>query len=74
MESDSAMFAGRTSDSVTTEVFLSAGPFSNASLQSVSNLFEVQAAAVPEPNSLLLLGSGLLALGGYWRRRVAQQK
>jgi PEP-CTERM motif len=67
MESDSAMFAGRDGDSVTTEVFLMAGPFSTASLQSTSNLFDV--AAVPEPSSLLLLGSGFLGLVGCLRKR-----
>lgn len=34
--------------------------------------FELNGAAVPEPNSMLLLGTGALALAAFLRRRVAR--
>ena len=74
LESDGAMFGGVKGDSVTTEAFLAAGPFSTASLQSMSNLFDVEATTTPEPSSVLLLGSGLLIAGCLSRRRRTSGK
>lgn len=68
--SDSANFAVQKSDSVETDVSVSAGPFSNANIDSVSNLFDVEAAQAPEPGSPLLLGSGVIGLSGYLRKRL----
>ena len=68
---DSAFFPGVTSDSVETYVAVNTeGPFSNASVQSVSNLF-----TVPEPSTwaMMLLGFGGLGYAG-WRRGAKQRR
>jgi hypothetical protein len=36
----------------------------------LSSLGEISTSPVPEPSSLLLLGSGFLALGGFARKRL----
>jgi hypothetical protein len=66
-ELDTATFPGVTSDFVTTELDISAGPFSTASIQSTSNLFSV----VPEPSTwaMMLLGFAGLGFAGYRQRQ-----
>ena len=68
-ESDSASFPGRRSDAVETIVDVSAGPFSSASVQSVSNLF-----VVPEPSTWAMMLIGFAGLGyAAWRRAPRNQ-
>jgi hypothetical protein len=65
-ELDTATFPGVASDFVTTELDISAGPFSTASIQSTSNLFSV----VPEPTTwaMMLIGFAGLGWAGYRQR------
>jgi hypothetical protein len=46
------------------------GDFTNLAVDSVSGTVTATAVSTPEPSSLLLLGSGFLALGGFARKRL----
>jgi PEP-CTERM motif len=48
----------------------SLGDFTNLAVDSVSGTVTATAVSTPEPSSLLLLGSGFLALGGFARKRL----
>ena len=64
---DSLTFPGVKSLDVIKDIALT-GATSGARVSVVANAFS-QMPKVPEPASMLLFGSGLLALGGYVRRR-----
>jgi hypothetical protein len=58
-----------TSLSVETEISVSAGPFSSASVMSVSNLFS-QIYSGPEPSTWAMMLIGFAGLGyAGWRQR-----
>lgn len=71
---DFATFPVRTTDSIDSEISVMAGPFSTASVQSMSNLFSV-IYSVPEPSTwaMMIIGFAGMALAGYRasRRGVA---
>ncbi len=68
---DSATFAGVTTINVVEDIKLNGsgalGGIGSAGISALSSTFST--GATPEPSSLLLLGSGIIALGGYRRRR-----
>jgi hypothetical protein len=67
---DSATFAGVTTINVVEDIKLNGGAvggIGGADISGLSSTFST--GATPEPSSLLLLGSGIIALGGYLRRR-----
>ena len=68
--SDTATFAGVSSLTVTKDIAV-AGNGGTGHLSVVNN--EFSSSSVPEPASMLLLGSGLLGLAGYVRRRRASR-
>ncbi len=68
---DSATFTGVTTINVVEDIKLDgSGAFGGSGSADISNVFNTfSTGATPEPSSLLLLGSGILALGGFLRRR-----
>lgn len=66
---DSISFAGVSEVDVQKDVLIDAGTNGSASLSLVTNQFS-EGGAVPEPGSILLFGSGALALVGVLRRKL----
>jgi hypothetical protein len=61
-------FAGVTEVGVEKDILVDAGTNGNASLSLVFN--NVSEGTTPEPGSILLFGSGALALAGVLRRKL----
>jgi hypothetical protein len=66
---DEISFAGVSEIDVQKDVLIDAGTNGSASLSLVTNQFS-EGGAVPEPGSILLFGSGALALAGVLRRKL----
>src|SRR5215207_2679932 len=66
-----AAFAGFTEDEICNAIFLR---FQNVPLEGGSEGSDVGVPEIPEPSSILLLGSALVGLGGYARRRLQLRK
>ena len=66
---DSISFAGVSEVDVQKDVLIDAGTNGSASLSLVTNQFS-EGGPVPEPGSILLFGSGALALAGVLRRKI----
>lgn len=73
--SDTAAFAASSFFDVFTDVTIDGGLLGSATLNgTVTNRFgDANAAAVPEPSAILLVGSGLFAFWARRRRRVPNQ-
>ena len=73
---DKEEFKGVTSDFVTTDVSVTAGPFSNAGVASVTNLFIWSAAPTPEPSTWTTMAIGFAGLGfvGYRAELAAKRR
>jgi hypothetical protein len=66
---DQINFAGVSEVDVQKDVLINSGTNGSASLSLVTNQFS-EGGAVPEPGSILLFGSGALALAGVLRRKL----
>jgi hypothetical protein len=66
-----AAFAGFTEAQICNAIFVR---FQNVPLEGGSGGSDVGVSSVPEPSSILLLGSALLGLGGYARRKLKLRK
>jgi len=66
-----AAFAGFTEAQICNAIFVR---FQNVPLEGGSEGSDVGVSSVPEPSSLLLLGSALMGLGGYARKRFKTGK
>jgi hypothetical protein len=66
---DQINFAGVSEVDVEKDVLINSGTNGSASLSLVTNQFSEQS-PVPEPASILLFGSGALALAGVLRRKL----
>jgi len=66
-----AAFAGFTEAQICNAIFVR---FQNVPAEGGSGGSDVGVSSVPEPSSILLLGSALLGLGGYARRKLKLRK
>jgi PEP-CTERM motif len=66
---DEISFAGVSEVDVEKDILIDAGTNGGATLSLVTNQFS-EGGAVPEPGSILLFGSGALALAGVLRRKL----
>lgn len=67
---DEISFAGVSEVDVQKDVLISAGTSGSASLSLLTNQFSEGGSTTPEPGSILLFGSGVLALAGVLRRKL----
>lgn len=66
-----AAFAGFTEEEICNAIFVR---FQNVPLEAGGEGSDVGVSEIPEPSSILLLGSALVGLGGYARRKLKTRK